>query len=194
MLFDFDGTLTKKDSLPAFIRFACGFPRMLGGAILLSPMLLGYIFSLVKNAEAKRRVLSHFFKGRSRDWMEQKGRAFCAEVLPGMMQEETLRIFEKEIGSGAAVAVVSASVDAWLRPFCEKYTAVCICTELSYDASGLFTGHFHTPNCNGDEKPKRIRERLTLEQYTHIIAYGNSKSDLPMLAIAHEKHMLNRHG
>jgi phosphoserine phosphatase len=53
--------------------------------------------------------------------------------------------------------------------------------------NGKLTGSFLTPDCSGEEKVKRIKEMYFLEQYEKIYAYGDTKSDLPMLELADYK-------
>jgi len=190
VLFDFDGTLTKRETLFAFIRFTVGDLRFLGGIILLSPVLAAHAFGFVGAERAKRAVLSYFFKGWARPKLETAGERFCAEALPSLMNEETLRTFESHKKSGAEVCLVSASCDAWLQPFCRTNGIRCICTELEYDAADRFTGRFRTPNCKGPEKRRRIEAIYRLADFARVIAYGNSSADLQMLEMAHEKHLL----
>ena len=50
--FDFDGTVTTKDTLLAIIRYAKGDGRMLMGALLYAPMLLLMVLRLYPNWKA----------------------------------------------------------------------------------------------------------------------------------------------
>ena len=61
-LFDFDGTITKEDSLIKFISFAVGEIKMLIGMVYLSPMLVGYKLKIIPNYKAKQYLFSYFFK------------------------------------------------------------------------------------------------------------------------------------
>ena len=63
--FDFDGTLTTKDTLIEFIRFSKGIVRLFLGFLLFSPLLILMKLHLYPNWKAKQRVFSWFFKGMS---------------------------------------------------------------------------------------------------------------------------------
>ena len=63
-LFDFDGTITTKDSLVDFIQLALGKPSYYFGLLLLSLMLTAYKLKLIPNYIAKEKLITHFFK----DW------------------------------------------------------------------------------------------------------------------------------
>ena len=62
-LFDFDGTLTTKDSLLDFISFSKGKLKLVLGLFVLSPILVAYRFKLVKGGNAKESALKLFFGG-----------------------------------------------------------------------------------------------------------------------------------
>ena len=66
-LFDFDGTITKDDSLLKFIRFVVGDGRFVFGLVVLSPILVAYKLKLIPNYKAKQKMLSWFFKGMSKE-------------------------------------------------------------------------------------------------------------------------------
>ena len=61
--FDFDGTLTTKDTLIEFIRFSKGRVRLFLGFLLFSPLLILMKLHLYPNWKAKQRVFSWFFRG-----------------------------------------------------------------------------------------------------------------------------------
>ena len=65
--FDFDGTLTTRDTLIEFIRYACGTARFLLGFLLYSPLLVMMKLRLYSNGKAKQKVFAHFFKGMTID-------------------------------------------------------------------------------------------------------------------------------
>ena len=58
--FDFDGTLTTRDTLLAFIRFTHGRRGLLGGLLRYAPCLLLMRMGLYPNWKAKERFFSHF--------------------------------------------------------------------------------------------------------------------------------------
>jgi hypothetical protein len=51
--FDFDGTLTTRDTLLEFIRFVFGIRRMLFGFLIYSPLLILMKLRLYSNYKAK---------------------------------------------------------------------------------------------------------------------------------------------
>ena len=78
-LFDFDGTITTKDTLIEVIRYAVGTPRLLLGFLLFSPVLVLMKLHLYPNWKAKQRVFSYFFKGKTIEEFNQLCHDFASE-------------------------------------------------------------------------------------------------------------------
>lgn len=192
VLFDFDGTLTSSDSLLRFLLFAVPPLKLLTGAIVLAFQYLKTIWSgQWTNEKGKEALLSIFFKGLTLEALEQLGTTFCRDKLPRILRPELLAMLREYRDAGAVVAIVSASPDTWLAPFCSAEQVQLICTGLHYE-DGKYTGALATPNCNGPEKARRIRAAFDLALFQKIIAFGNSAGDLEMLALADEAYMVRK--
>ena len=61
--FDFDGTLTRGDTLTAFIRFTHGWRRLLWGFLQHTHWLLLIRLGLYPSARAKEKIICYFYKG-----------------------------------------------------------------------------------------------------------------------------------
>lgn len=61
--FDFDGTLTTKDTLLEFIRFAKGNVGLAVGFLYYSPLIILMKLHLYPNWKVKQKVFAWFFKG-----------------------------------------------------------------------------------------------------------------------------------
>lgn len=182
-LFDFDGTITYKDTLFAFIRFVKGRSRFFWGMIRLLPMLIANKLGFIPNDKAKEKLLAYFFKGMNYATFKRYGEKFCEEKLPQILKQAALDKINWHRSKHHRVVVVSASVEEWIRPWTESMGIELLCTEMEINDNRL-TGRFSTPNCNGEEKVKRIKELIDLNDYPVIYAYGDSKGDEAMLAIA----------
>lgn len=187
VLFDFDGTLTKKDTLLAFIVFTHGWPRTLLGFLLLSPYIIGWKLSLINNQYAKERLLRYFFGGEPRTSFDQRCLAFAAQELTQLIRPEASRLIAQYKQSGERMIVISASPENWVSPWCKSQELECIASRLEYK-DGRLTGKIDGANCHGAEKVRRLRDIVSVEDYATIIAYGDSGGDRELLALAHEKH------
>lgn len=181
-LFDFDGTLTQKDSLFEFIKFAFGREKFYKGMLFLSPILVAYKLGFVKNDDAKLQVLNYFFKDKQNLWRE-KTSLFHA-VIPSLLKQKAYQKFQWHKSQNHKIIIVSASPNAWLEKWCQSQNIELIATILEYKNSKLT---YKTPNCHGREKVTRINSYLDIKDYKNIYAYGDTSSDKYMLSIATHK-------
>ena len=186
VLFDFDGTITTKDTLIELLRFYRGTPRIFWGLLLLSPMLLKYFFKVIPNWRAKEYFLQHFLGGEELSAFNVRCKDFSTHVLPTIIRKKALKAIEKYKAEGATIIVISASAENWVQPWCEGQGLVCLATQLEVKDNKI-TGNLCGKNCYGEEKVNRLKSHLRLSDYQEIIAYGDSSGDREMFAIAHQK-------
>ena len=184
--FDFDGTITTDDSLLKFIRFVVGDRRFLLGLVVLSPMLVLYKLKLIPNYKAKQYMLSWFFKGMSKDAFLKVANEYSLVHIDKILRPKAIEKINWHKNQGHKVVVVSASIECWLRPWCEKNGLELIATKLEIK-DDIVTGKLLSKNCYGVEKVNRIKEAYKLENFDYIYAYGDSSGDKQMLELAHEK-------
>ena len=184
-LFDFDGTITTKDTLAEFIRYAVGRKAYYLGLVKLSPMLTAYTLRLLPNHVAKERLVAHFFRGWDAEDFRRVAEAYSLEEIDGIVREKAMERIRRHREEGHEVVVVSASMECWLKPWCEKHGLALLSTRLE-TAEGKLTGRFATKNCHGEEKVRRLREIYDLDRYERIYAYGDSGGDRAMLSLADE--------
>jgi len=186
-LFDFDGTITFKDSFGDFIAYAVGRRRLITGAVLLSPMLLGNVLGLISNWRAKEIVSTYFFGGWDARGFVELASKYSRERLPHLIREIALERIAWHKQQGDKVVVVSASIDLWLADWCTDRALDLIATKLAIE-DGKVTGRFSTRNCSGQEKVRRIGERYDVKSFDRVYAYGDSAGDKAMLGMADEKY------
>lgn len=182
--FDFDGTLTTRDSFLAFIKFACGTVSYYAGLVRYAPQLALMLLHLYPNSKAKQRLFSHFFKGWQYSWFKALGEDFTV-VIDTMRNEPVIQRLQEHIDRGDTVYIVSASLPEWITPWCSKLGVKhVLATEVEVDDDGRLTGRFKTPNCRGQEKVNRLLAVEPDRQNYHLTAYGDSRGDRELLALA----------
>jgi HAD superfamily hydrolase (TIGR01490 family) len=187
--FDFDGTITRRDTLIEFIRFARGDMRFLLGFLLYSPLLVAFKLKLYPNWKAKQRIFTHFFGGMAyadfqrlcEDFFREKGRA--------LVYQEAESCIRRHLAEGDEVVIISASVEDWVRPFAKAMGVKrLLATRLELTAEGRLTGRFATANCYGAEKVQRLRTLFPSRDEITLTAYGDSRGDKELLAYADVPH------
>lgn len=187
--FDFDGTLTERDTLLPFLVHVCGAQRVARAVTKVAPVAararLGRLEADLHHRDAvKERLLAELFAGRPADWLEEAGAAF-APSLPGRLRPPLAAQVAWHRRAGHELVIVSASLGAYLRPFAaaEGFHHV-IAVELEVGADGALTGALVGPNVRGPEKEVRLRAWLDGDEPDLLWAYGNSSGDRELLAMA----------
>jgi len=182
-LFDFDGTLTRKDTLFEMALFDKGWIAFIWGMFILLPQFLLYYLGQINAQKLKEKYLQHFFKNRDLDNWNDTCEKFSEKVLPGLIRKNALDCLLKHKSENARILVVTASCENWVSPWCRKLGIECISSEMEV-FNNRITGSLLGPNCNGIEKVNRIRQYLKIETYSPIFAYGDTKGDYEMLKLA----------
>ena len=184
-LFDFDGTLSSKDSLGEFLKYASSKNSYFLNMARFLPYFALWQLRIISNSKAKERLFSLFFKGANEEIFKQKAEEFSLQKLDTIIDEKRLQILREHQAKGDRVVIVSASMECWLAPWCKREGIELLSTRLEF-TKGVFSGYFATKNCHGTEKARRIQEHLDIKQYETIYAYGDSSGDNEMLALAHK--------
>jgi phosphatidylglycerophosphatase C len=186
VLFDFDGTITTKDTLLEFILFYRGKRNFFAGLVILSPILALHLLKVIKNWRAKQYFLAWYLKGESVDRFNERCRQFADTKIPKLVRPKALEAIKQYKKEGYHIAVVSASAENWVKPWCDFHELTCIATKLEVKNNAI-TGNISGKNCYGAEKCSRINEIFRLEDYSEVIAYGDTSGDKEMLDLAHKK-------
>ena len=184
VVFDFDGTITSKDTFLSFICYTVGLSKFVIGFLIHSPYVLLMLLHVYPNWKVKQRIFSWFFKGMSHEKFASLGSAFAQEIYL-MVHINIIDLIKKYVGSGVSVYVISASIEEWVKPFCLGLGATdVLSTKAEVGEDGCLTGHFASKNCYGDEKVKRLLDVEPNRDSYFLIAYGDSKGDTALMDFA----------
>lgn len=186
-LFDFDGTITRKDTFIVFIQYHVGKLRYALGVLVLLPILVLYKIKLIKNWRAKEIMFGYFFRGMSVEKYNELGKAFADNVIPALVRPSALQAIKDHITAGDRVVLVTASSAAWIKGWSDSLGMEIISTEWE-QKDGRITGKIEGINCHGLEKRNRIMKQIELGKYERISVYGDTSGDREMLALGTHKH------
>jgi len=184
VVFDFDGTITTKDTFLEFIKFTKGNRRLLFGLFFLSPVLVVYLLNLYPNWKAKQLVFSHFFKGTTLEQFNEWGESFLVKIKR-MSRLKAIEAIKRHQSKSDKVVVVSASIENWIKPWAyEMGIDLVLATKLEVNENGKLTGNFLTKNCYGQEKVNRILELFPERNSYSLTVYGDSRGDKELIEFA----------
>ena len=188
--FDFDGTLTQRDTFTPFLLRGLGWPRFLWAIFRCLPWLAGYALRLVPNNIAKQKLMLVTLKGRSTTELADWTTRWLANDFPGQLRDWTMARLAWHQQQGHCCVMVSASPNIYLESVARQLGFDgLICTEMQVKDDYL-TGHMHTPNCYGEEKVVRLtawlQARFGVDSASAVTlyAYGDTAGDVPMLRMA----------
>lgn len=205
-VFDFDGTLTTRDTLLEFLRFAHGSVGFWASLAVFLPRLLLMRLHLRDNGLTKQQLFAWHFRGMPTADFDALCRRF-ADSHRHLLRKAGMETIVRAKAEGARVLIVSASVDNWVAPFFADTNGKdngqsgqttppsapveVLGTRLEV-CDGRLTGRFLTPNCYGAEKVKRLKAAVpaldTDRSNYHITAFGDSRGDKELLEFADEQH------
>ena len=182
--FDFDGTITSKDTLLELLIYFRGHIYFFWKVIVNFPYLALYALRLYPNYKAKERLLSSYFKGMPKRDFESLAERFAKEKY-GLIRESAKKEINKHKKENREVIIVTASPVEWVKYFADMLgIQIVIGTELQSDEFGRLTGTFSKPNCFGLEKVRRLQNEYQNRGDYILWAYGDSKGDEQLLEFA----------
>jgi phosphatidylglycerophosphatase C len=183
--FDVDGTLTTGDCVVPFLRRLAG-ARGLAAAIVRRPREIAASVAGRDRDRLKEAVVGSVFEGRDVDSVAAAGREFANEVLCSRLRADMIDRLRWHQQCGHRTVLVSASLRPYLEPLAGSLGIDgVVCTDVVADG-GRYTDRLLAGNCRGLEKVVRLRAWLGDEGLADaaLWAYGDTRSDEPMLAMA----------
>ena len=185
VVFDFDGTYLRHDSLPLFLQHAFGRWRYWWGVLLCLPWIVAWKLRLLDAGKAKERLIGHFVEGLTTEEFSHLCTSFYHKHHH-LVEPQAQTAMLRALNAGDQVVVLTASVRDWVEPWFADSDVTVIGTELEVDGDGRLTGRFATPNCKGPEKWRRLLEAVPNVEQRPLVAYGDSRGDRELLDHADE--------
>lgn len=184
--FDFDGTLTIRDSFTSFLKWRAGPLRWVQGLTRLIPAVFAYLGDRDRG-RIKVASVREFLMDADRKALEAEAERFAAEIWPRFMRPDALATWEDWGRRGAHRVIVTASPETTVAPFALRLGAEnLIGTRLAFDEQNRVLGTFVGGNCRGEEKMHRLRAVYGPDMVL-AAAYGDTSGDAQMIAAAKEK-------
>lgn len=193
-VFDLDGTLAQYDT---FVRYLGGALRERPARVLRTVGLpldvARFKARLQDNTWLKKRFLAAILGGLSeaelRPWTER----FVDQLITTGLRPAGVKRLREHQAQGHRTILLSASPDLFVRQIADRLQfADCLCTVTARDGHGRCTGDLEGANCYGAEKVRRLEALVSSGRGgVHVVAYGDHRSDLPLLRWADEGYLVN---
>ena len=188
-LFDFDGTLIPGDSIVAFVGYARRKGALsLGGYGAVLGQTARYLLGGMTDAEIKTRSL-RFLTGLTPRQRDDLASGFVRDCLLPKVYRDGQNEIQRQKREGRLAVLVSASTDNYMRYVADALgTDALLCTPIEADGSVK-------RNCKGEEKGRGVLEWLDengiAADWEQSWAFGDSKSDAPMLRLCGHPVLVN---
>ena len=183
--FDFDGTLTTRDSFTAFLKWRTPPLRWALGGLRLVPAALAYLVHRDRG-RIKAAAVREYLHGITRERLETDARRFAELHSRSLLRPDAVMAWKRWRDERVRLVIVTASPDIVVAPFARGLGADdLIGTPLAFDAQDRVVGTFASPNCRGAEKVVRLRAMFGPGLRVRA-AYGDTTGDTEILAIAEE--------
>lgn len=184
--FDFDGTLTVRDSFTQFLRWRAGPGGWALGLVKMAKATAAYARNRDRGA-IKAASVKVFLKGVTRAELEADAARFADHAWDTFMRPDALKVWDEWGRRGAHRVIVTASPEITVAPFAKRLGAEGLLgTGMAFDTDDRVTGAFTGPNCRGEEKVRRLHAAYGPDLKL-AAAYGDTSGDTEMLQIAEEK-------
>jgi len=186
--FDFDGTLTWRDSFLTFLAWRYGRARYLLGMARLAAAALD--FSRSRNrTQLKTALTREFLTGEKHAELLMAADRFAARHSRRLLRPDAVKCWRTWQKDNARLVIVTASPQFLVAPFGRGLGAeMVIGTNLEFTRAGIATGRLDGPNCRSAEKVARLQAVFGVDVRLEA-AYGDSDGDVAMLALAKEPGM-----
>ena len=194
LAYDFDGTITTRDTFALFLRYYAGTPRWAGNILRLLPTFVAYKLGRVDRHAVKRAVVKQFFAGEDAVNVEAKAECFARDVIPGLVRPAALAqlraIMAGPEDKRESLYICSASIGPYLRHWAKGVGIApdhVLATEMaveSHDGKESMSGLLHGYNVWGSNKVRRISDTFAPQSVRILESYGDTRGDREMLHAA----------
>jgi phosphatidylglycerophosphatase C len=181
--FDFDGTLTRRDTLAPFLFRSRGSGLVTKATVRNAAALATAAAGRGSRDEAKARLLRDIYRNARAAAVAAAGERYATHVLANVMRNDTLARLEWHRSEGHELVLITASLASYARPIADRLgIGTVYATTLEIDGDSL-TGELAGANMRGPEKVRALEAHLGGEDAI-IWAYGDSAGDRELLAAA----------
>lgn len=190
VLFDFDCTLTTRDTLRPLAHYFAEEDRNHFGLAILYCVLVLARLRIMDDKKMKESFMRLFLKGKELSKVNSTVRNFFDKNLESLLNRPVFEALEHYKKNSAKTYIVSANFDFLLEPLVQRWgLAGVICTQTE-KLNGVFTGKIKGNTCKGKEKVRRLMETFDPREFAGMTAFGD-EGDREMLDLVGEAKLID---
>jgi phosphatidylglycerophosphatase C len=200
--FDFDGTISRRDTLVPFLAKVGGPTRFAAACGRLGLSGARRSVDIRNRDDVKERIIRMLLAGRSEDELRSRGELYARDLLVGGLRPMLLDRLHRHHHRGHRTVIVSASLVYYLEPLARELGMEHVIAVEPEVVDGRLTGALVRPNVRAEQKAVQLREWLGahgLEPVedpaatpVRLWGYGNTSGDHALLAMSHHRYWLGR--
>lgn len=152
-VFDFDHTLTNRDSLIPFLFYCQGLWKTSYHLAALSPTFIKFLLGNLSRQATKEKIITRFIGGWKFADVQAWGEKYAKKELDHYLKAEAMQRLAWHQAQGHRCLLVSASLEFYLKPWAKRHgfeEVLASCLELT--STSHVTGRLEGLNCWGLEK------------------------------------------
>jgi len=187
-IFDFDGTISTKDSTKEFLKYNYGIIKFLYGYyFIFSINLVLCLIGIGSFAKLKKKRIKFFFQKKDSNLLIKKSNSFYKSSFQNFLKKDALKRLKWHSKNKHKIVILSASLDIILNQWCKDNKYLLITNKLQIK-NNKFTGCFNEDDCSGNQKVNMLLNHLNIDDYVLTYGYGDTKADIPFLNIVDKKY------
>ena len=191
VIFDFDKTITKKDSFNDFLIFTFGKFKFWCCIFQNIFSILLYKLHKLTNAQVKSRMFKYFYNKKLYNDYVKDCQKYVKFRLDDIIRDDIKLLIQDYKENDFELVLLSASFKEWLEPWAKKNQfSKVICSRFTKNDNFIIGNIIEEESCYGKNKVNMLlKEFPNLQKnYSEIIAYGDSKSDYYFMDLATTKY------
>lgn len=182
-VFDFDGTLSRRDTLGPFLARSRGRHRVALAALRHSVALGRAAAGIGSRDAAKAQLLRTLYRGVPVEPTRAVAEEYATHVLASGMRNDMLERLEWHQSEGHTAIMITASLSLYAEPIARQLGIETVYATTLAQAGELFTGELLGDNVRGPEKARLLKAHHN-GAAKFVYAYGDSNGDRELLEAA----------
>ncbi|MGB9773630.1 MAG: HAD-IB family phosphatase [Bacteroidota bacterium] len=184
VVFDFDRTLTERDTV---FRFYKEFSKNIVKLTILTVSMIFSKIGILTNATIKKIGVHFFLLGLPEKVVIEKGQKYFSKIR---LREDIIARLEKHVANGDKVVVLSASYECYISALRSRWNDVIVIgSKLAIDKDGKVQGLSF--NCYGENKLEALQRSGI---HSVDILYTDGFADRAIMRISKKVIVVRKHG